>query len=197
MTTTNTPIVTRLKLPAFRSFVESTAWAIHPERGRALLDMLEARATDRFALSPVANDAIGARQAGRSDQRTVTKSGGAIAVLPMYGVIAQRFDMMMAYCGGTSTEAFADAFDAAMADPNVSAIVIDCDSPGGSVQGTPELAKRILARAARASRSSLSRTAVWPRQRTGSAPRRTKSSHRRPPKSDRSASSACTSISRR
>jgi hypothetical protein len=93
--------VTRLKLPAFRSFVESTAWAIHPERGRALLDMLEARATDRFALSPVANDAIAARQAGRSDQRTVTKSGGAIAVLPMYGVVAQRMDMMMAYCGGT------------------------------------------------------------------------------------------------
>jgi signal peptide peptidase SppA len=144
MTTTTTPIVTRLKLPAFRSFVESTAWAIHPERGRALLDMLEARATDRFALPPVANDAIAARQAGRSDQRTVTKSGGLIAVLPMYGVIAQRFDMMMAYCGGTSTEAFADAFDAAMADPNVSAIVIDCDSPGGSVQGTPELAKRIM-----------------------------------------------------
>jgi signal peptide peptidase SppA len=144
MTTTNTPIVTRLKLPAFRSFVESTAWAIHPERGRALLDMLEARATDRFALSPAANDTIAVRQAGRSDQRTVTKSGGLIAVLPMYGVIAQRFDMMMAYCGGTSTEAFADAFDAAMADPNVSAIVIDCDSPGGSVQGTPELAKRIM-----------------------------------------------------
>jgi signal peptide peptidase SppA len=31
-----------------------------------------------------------------------------------------------------------------MADTNVSAIVIDCDSPGGNVQGTPELAKRIF-----------------------------------------------------
>jgi hypothetical protein len=40
--------------------------------------------------------------------------------------------------------AFADAFDAAMADPSIGAIVIDVDSPGGSVDGTPELAKRIF-----------------------------------------------------
>jgi len=59
-------------------------------------------------------------------------------------VIAQRMDLMMAFCGGTSSERFADDFDAAMNDPNVSAIVIDCDSPGGNVTGTPELAKRIF-----------------------------------------------------
>jgi HK97 family phage major capsid protein len=143
--------ITRLKLPALRHFVESTAWAIHPERGAALLERLESRALgDHSAFATaVRTDAPPKGRAGAEarsgDRRPVTKSGGAIAVLPMYGVIAQRMDMMMAYCGGTSTEAFADAFDAAMADPNVSAIVIDCDSPGGNVQGTPELAKRILA----------------------------------------------------
>jgi HK97 family phage major capsid protein len=143
--------ITRLKLPALRHFVESTAWAIHPERGAALLERLEARALgdhDAFGASPRMDRRSNPRASGEArsgDRRPVTKSGGAIAVLPMYGVIAQRMDMMMAYCGGTSTEAFADAFDAAMADPNVSAIVIDCDSPGGNVQGTPELAKRILA----------------------------------------------------
>ena len=35
-------------------------------------------------------------------------------------------------------------FDAAMADPNTQTIVLDVDSPGGSVQGTPELASRIF-----------------------------------------------------
>jgi HK97 family phage major capsid protein len=54
-------------------------------------------------------------------------------------------DWMMAACGGTSTERFADDFDAAVADGNISAIVIDCDSPGGNVTGTPELAKRVFA----------------------------------------------------
>jgi hypothetical protein len=28
--------ITRLKLPALRHFVESTAWAIHPERGASV-----------------------------------------------------------------------------------------------------------------------------------------------------------------
>jgi HK97 family phage major capsid protein len=102
----------------------------------AILEFLEARAHGAPTEKPSARVA---------DRRPITKAGGAIAVLPMYGVIAQRMDLMMAYCGGVSTEAFADAFDAAMGDPNVSAIVIDCDSPGGNVQGTPELAKRILA----------------------------------------------------
>lgn len=132
-----TPTITRLKLPAVRHAISARPWAIQPEAGEALLDYVQARASGTIGASEP--------RARSADRRPVTKSGGAIAVLPLYGVIAQRMDMMMAYCGGTSTERFADDFDAAIADPDVSAIVIDCDSPGGNVQGTPELAKRILA----------------------------------------------------
>ncbi|HEY4137111.1 MAG TPA: phage major capsid protein [Casimicrobiaceae bacterium] len=145
--TSATPTITRLKLPALRRYVESSAWAIHEEKGAALLELFEARVNGGTA-APRADDLDRARrqfEARANDRRPITKAGGAIAVLPFYGVVAQRMDMMMAYCGGVSTEAFADVFDAAMADPNVSAIVIDCDSPGGNVQGTPELAKRVLA----------------------------------------------------
>jgi ClpP class serine protease len=60
-------------------------------------------------------------------------------------------------------------------DPNVSAIVIDCDSPGGNVQGTPELAKRIFDARGKGKNSSPSRTAAWRRPRTGSARRATRS----------------------
>jgi HK97 family phage major capsid protein len=130
----------RLKLPAVRHFVESTPWAIQREKGMALLEVLEVHAQG----GTLTRDAA-ALEARTADRRPVTKSGGAIAVLSLQGVISQRMNMMMEYCGGTSTERFADEFDAAMADPNVSAIVIDCNSPGGNVQGTPELAKRILA----------------------------------------------------
>lgn len=133
--------ITKLKVPALRHFVESQPWAVDQRRGLALLERLAARATGDKVEAPSA--AQPEHRAARGDRRSTTKSGGAIAVLPLYGVIAQRMDMMMAYCGGTSAERFADEFDAAMKDPDVSAIVIDCDSPGGSVQGTPELAKRI------------------------------------------------------
>lgn len=133
-----TPTITRLKLPALRSWIQSQPWAIQPEAGQQLLAYLELRATGQATedMKP---------RAARGSGPVITKNGGAIAVLPLYGAIAQRMDMMMSYCGGTSAERFADEFDAAMADTNVSAIVIDCDSPGGNVQGTPELAKRIYA----------------------------------------------------
>src|SRR4051812_20310736 len=110
MTTPTTPTVTRLKLPALRHFVESQPWAVERRRGLALLERLAARANGQ----DMAPDAAQADHRGaRSDRRSTTKSGGAIAVLPLYGPIAQRMDMMMAMCGGTSAERFADEFDAA------------------------------------------------------------------------------------
>ena len=146
MTTTAQPTITRLKLPAVRHWVESQQWAIHPDKGASLLEKFERRVNgDPLALrADEVDQALSKFHARANERRPTTKSGGTIAVLPFYGVVAQRMDIMMAYCGGVSTEAFADAFDAAVADTNVSAIVIDCDSPGGSVQGTPELAKRIF-----------------------------------------------------
>ena len=46
--------------------------------------------------------------------------------------------------GSTSTQLFAQAFREAVADDTVGAILIDIDSPGGSVYGTSELAAEIL-----------------------------------------------------
>lgn len=69
--------------------------------------------------------------------------GGQIAVLPLHGVLAQRMNMMQAMSGGTSTEQFGAEFRALMNDPDVSAVVVDVDSPGGSVYGMLELADLI------------------------------------------------------
>lgn len=72
-----------------------------------------------------------------------TKDGSTIAVLPLTGVISHRMGMMSEYSGGISTERFTQWLRAAAADPSVKAIVIDCDSPGGTVDGVPELAEEI------------------------------------------------------
>jgi signal peptide peptidase SppA len=68
---------------------------------------------------------------------------GAVAVLPLTGTISHRMGMMSEFSGGTSTERFKGWLQAAVNDPNVKAIVIDCDSPGGTVDGVPELADEI------------------------------------------------------
>jgi len=66
-----------------------------------------------------------------------------IAVLPLYGILVHRADVMTYFSGGTSTLEFARMFRRAMADPSVAAVVIEIDSPGGSVYGCDELASEI------------------------------------------------------
>jgi capsid assembly protease len=69
---------------------------------------------------------------------------GKIAVLPLYGTISQRMNMMTQVSGGTSTELFGEAFRAQLNDPEVRSIVLNIDSPGGSSYGVSELANLIM-----------------------------------------------------
>jgi signal peptide peptidase SppA len=68
-----------------------------------------------------------------------------VAVLPLHGVIAPRMNVMTDISGGTSAEAFGRTFRAAIAEPEIAAVVLDVDSPGGSVFGIEELASIIRA----------------------------------------------------
>jgi signal peptide peptidase SppA len=67
-----------------------------------------------------------------------------VAILPIEGVLAKRMNLMSSISGGASTELIARDFKAALADPNVSAIILAIDSPGGSVDGTQQLAQLVL-----------------------------------------------------
>src|SRR5690606_4285100 len=62
------------------------------------------------------------------------------------GIVGHRMNQVtdISGPGGTSTEQFGSWFDAALRDPAVSAIVIDVDSPGGTVTGVAELAEQIF-----------------------------------------------------
>lgn len=82
---------------------------------------------------------------GRQAERDVARREGAVAVLPLRGVIANRMNLMSDISGGTSSEGFGRMFDAAVADDQVKAIIIDVDSPGGVVSGTDELSSKIFA----------------------------------------------------
>lgn len=72
-------------------------------------------------------------------------AGNNIAVLGLYGPITQRASLMQDMCGGTSCQGFTQAFRSAMADDTVSQILVDIDSPGGSVAGIQELGAEIRA----------------------------------------------------
>jgi signal peptide peptidase SppA len=82
-------------------------------------------------------------RAGDPQNPARTKDGSQIAVLPLTGVISHRMGMLSQYSGSSSTEQFTQWLRSAVADPQVKAIVIDADSPGGTVDGVPELADEI------------------------------------------------------
>jgi len=72
-------------------------------------------------------------------------SGNYVAIIPVFGTIVQRAGMMTEWCGGTSTQQISGALNDAINDPNVSEVILDIDSPGGSVFGVQELADEIYA----------------------------------------------------
>jgi len=71
-----------------------------------------------------------------------------IAVIPIYGSLLKRAMPVEAASGLLAYDDIAAMLDIALADPAVSAIVLDIDSPGGEVGGCFELAARIRQMAA-------------------------------------------------
>ena len=67
-----------------------------------------------------------------------------VAIISSHGVVAKRANLFMQISGGVSTEILGNQIQAALDDPAVKAIVLDIDSPGGTVDGTFELADGIF-----------------------------------------------------
>ena len=68
------------------------------------------------------------------DQRVATTNKG-VAVIPIVGSMSHRSTGIEAMSGMTSYTALQKQFEAAFNDPNVGSILMDIDSPGGSVAG--------------------------------------------------------------
>lgn len=119
-------------------------WFITPEYLRTIGSIVEfhlagGRLTDdelgdRLAVAAAAN---GPRAGGRQ--------AGAVAVIPVYGMIAPRATLMTEMSGGTTIESLRRNFRAALADETVGSILLDIDSPGGIVDGVEEMAAEIRA----------------------------------------------------
>jgi HK97 family phage major capsid protein len=88
--------------------------------------------------------AFGAIECARS-AAAPSKGAGLIAVLPISGTIFPKANLMSDFSGGTSIETLTKRFRQAVESPDVRAIVLDVDSPGGSVYGVDELASEIYA----------------------------------------------------
>jgi signal peptide peptidase SppA len=73
-----------------------------------------------------------------------TQAAGA-AVIPIHGVIAPRMNALSEISGAATFEEASTALAQCMARQDVGTIVLDIDSPGGSVLGASEFAREVLA----------------------------------------------------
>lgn len=82
------------------------------------------------------------RTAAAPPSRGTKAQAGSVAVIPVTGIISQRSSAMddMSGPGGTSTDRLIATIRACVSDDSVKAIILDCDSPGGTVYGVPEAA---------------------------------------------------------
>lgn len=133
--------------------VAGTPWAIHPAKGRAIMEFLAfaaaggKRTPDELAAirdAAYPSDHDGPRAAREGDRPA---DGNSIAVIGLKGVISPRLsdEMDISGPGGTSAEGFARRLNAAVNDPRIAGIIVDVDSPGGNVFGVPEAADAMFA----------------------------------------------------
>ena len=125
----------------------TTPWALMPERLQAMAGVL----TRWSAGKPPTDETMFQIQSERvlrdtRKQMAAANAGSGIAVLPLYGVVTQRGNMVddISGPGSTSTQQFTSALRQVLADDTVGQILIDIDSPGGSVYGVAELASEIV-----------------------------------------------------
>lgn len=122
-------------------YVAETPWAILPAKLEEIVGVLAFRSSGG-TFTP---EEIAARIGDAASRPTAPATQGAIAVIPIHGTIAHRMGGMSESSGGISAERIGLMMRQAYADPAVTAIVLDINSPGGTVAGMPELADELLA----------------------------------------------------
>lgn len=119
-----------------------TPWAILPDK-LTILEEVVARHISGEKLDPEEVQMVihGAKRP--VNRRVLGANGSNVAVLPLFGIIFPRANLMTQMSGATSAEIFGGEFDALVKDPEIGAIVLDVDSPGGQAKGIDELSRKI------------------------------------------------------
>lgn len=131
-----------MKTHHFLAHVLATPWAMDPTAMSVYAAMLARGYARRDG---VATEFATVPQAPVAGPRSAGGRSGSIAVVQVFGPIMQRASQFGPCEGGTGAEEIGAALAAAMADETVSQVLIEFDTPGGSVFGIAELGDQIRA----------------------------------------------------
>lgn len=131
-----------IRYPHILAAFASEYWAMEATKLLAIVDLLAMQAEGvKFGA-----EEIEARIAPQTAQ-AVARREGAIAIVPLRGIISPRASMTpnSSTGGGATAEGFAGAINAAANDDGVKAIIVDADTPGGNVLGVDEASAAVAA----------------------------------------------------
>ena len=117
-------------------------WAIRENKLQEIVSLVEKRAEGQ-GMTEEELERFGAEFVFGSESDRSYRVEGSTAFLPLEGTISRRMNLFASFSGGVSTEVFGDEYAELVADSSIETIVLQVDSPGGSIDGTPELAEII------------------------------------------------------
>lgn len=130
--------------------VAERPWAIRRETLDVIVALVAERASGAELTEEEIRARIGSNEAARAPYAIEVaaaagsqRPAGIVQVLPLYGVLIPRATLFSDVSGATSLQRFSAALRAAIDDPDIGAILVDVDSPGGMVDGCTELAADI------------------------------------------------------
>ncbi|MFC1884663.1 signal peptide peptidase SppA [Thermodesulfobacteriota bacterium] len=128
--------------PTLTDLVQDRVWALHPATLDEINAVLRARIENGQTVIPDPDAATSSNKNSSSEKPYKVTDGAA--VIPIQGIIVKRMSFFVWFFGGSVTSLIKQAIQTALADRKVESIVLDIDSPGGSVDGTKELADFIF-----------------------------------------------------
>lgn len=130
-----------LALPHIAAQILNEPLLIQPEKLDHIMTWLAPRLMQGLTLEP--NAIIEARNIEYKKNAEYVVADG-VALIPCIGSLVHRGAYRMNHSGTTAYQALDRNLTLAMNDPNVKAILLDLDSPGGQVAGCFEFADRLL-----------------------------------------------------
>lgn len=112
-------------------------WAIMPDRLIEIQGIYATHLRGEKISIPDVEAKLGRKLDNRYDSFQVQDG---VAIIPLQGAIAKKMNLFSQISGGASAELVKRDMEQALADPKIKGIILNVDSPGGTVDGTAELA---------------------------------------------------------
>jgi ClpP class serine protease len=120
--------------------ITTSPWLITQDGLATIVEVVNMRLEGKAFSDEEIRIRLEAADAKRDGERTNprTQVEGGVGIVPLYGSIFPKSNLMTALSGATSLETFTSDLRELVADDRVKQVVIDIDSPGGVADMIPE-----------------------------------------------------------